>query len=169
MNEPLATNTGQAGGAPGAGDATGGGAGDATGGGGVPADLTSQQMIDKLGGMLGADAEGIQENERFQLQQQARNQIGDTKEIFKEYLPDATNGQTMDFIEGMMGNDTEMVIKAVMAAVKVMQEKEEQDAKTGAGDLNVQTGGSGKGAGGTQQASKSMNESVLRAADLFKN
>ena len=170
MNEPTAT--GQQGGGAAGGDPNaqaGGGApgADPNAQAGNPTDMSLQQMMDKLGGMLGADAEGVQEDEAWRLRQDARNQVDDAMRVFDDQLPDATNGMAMDFIEGMMAQDYTQVIKAVMAAVKVTQEKEETDERTSAGDLKVQTGGSGKQ--GEQKAAKTMGESVLNAADMFKN
>ena len=170
MNEPMATGQQggqQGGGAPPAGDQTGGGADpNAQGGAGNPTDMSTQQMMDKLGGLLGADAEGVAEDEAWRLRQDARNHIDDAMRVFDDQLPDATNGMAMDFIEGMMAQDYTQVIKAVMAAVKVSQEKEENDERTNASDLKVQTGGSGKQ--GEQKAAKSMGESIVNAADMFK-
>ena len=172
MNEPTAT--GQQGGTmPPGGDpnAGGGGADPNAGGGGAPTgnqpDMSTQQMMDKLGGLLGADAEGVAEEEAWRLRQDARNHIDDAMRVFDDQLPNATNGMAMDFIEGMMAQDYTQVIKAVMAAVKVSQEKEENDKRTGEGDLKVQTGGSGKQ--GEAKAPKNMGESILAAADQFKN
>ena len=168
MNEPTATGQ-QSGGAPVGGDPNAGGGGadpNAQGGAGNPTDMSTQQMMDKLGGLLGADAEGVAEDEAWRLRQDARNHIDDAMRVFDDQLPDATNGMAMDFIEGMMAQDYTQVIKAVMAAVKVSQEKEENDKRTNGGDLKVQTGGSGKQ--GEQKPPKTMGESILAAADQFK-
>ena len=56
MNEPMATGGGT--------QTNAGGAGNQTGG--VPS-LTTQQMMEKLGGILGADAECINEQERWRV------------------------------------------------------------------------------------------------------
>lgn len=172
MNEPTATGQ-QGGGAPpvgGAGDQTGGGApqGGGTPQGGAPAggDMSTQQMIDKFSGLLTSDPENVTEDEKFRIEQTARNKISDMREDLRETLPDATNGQMMDLIEGIMNEDVGMVVKAVMAAMKVAEEKQSQSAQERKGDLKVQTGGSGKQ--GEQKAAKSMGESVVNAADMFK-
>lgn len=128
--------------------------------------LTTQQMIEKLSGIMGAEAQGMTEAETFRIQQEARNQITDTREMFREELPDATNGQAMDFIEGMMSFDPARVIRALKAALRTEAEVTQNEARGGGEELHVQTGGSGRGSSGP--GIHSMGDAVVAAANLFR-
>lgn len=140
------------------------GQGDMTGQG---QELTTQQMIDKLAGILGGGSQqGMSEEEEFRIQQTARNFITDTQSVFRDELPEATRGQIMEFTEGLMSSDAGMIIRSVMAAMRTAEEKEANQEKTTGKDLPVQGGGGGKGVG--QKAPRNLDQAALLADNLFR-
>ena len=126
--------------------------------------LTNRQLIDRLVQARGGNEEGINEDQRFRIEQETRNFIDDVSNEFKEEFPDSTNLQRQQFIEGMLEVDAGKILRAVVGAVKTATEQEQ------AGDgepkpLNVMRGGSGKS---TENAPRSLNEAVMNIAGMFE-
>ena len=146
-----------------AGDQTGGAAGADEAGGG--AEISTQQMVDSLAKTLGAEAEGMDENQEFRVRQEARNMITDAQSSFSDILPDATRSQVNQMVDGMMNQDVGKLVNAIRDALKVTDEKQSNSRRASAGKINVQ--GTGNGKGGEQTAPKNMTEAVLNASRLF--
>lgn len=144
---------------------TGGGGDPNANGGGQEENLTTQQMVDSLAKMLGADAEGINENDEFRIQQQARNQITDLQSSISDELPDATRSQVNQMVAGMVNSDPIKVINAVRDAMKVEEENQTNARRANSGALKVQGGGNGKG--GETTTPRNMNEAVINASRMF--
>ena len=147
----------------GGGDPNAGG-GDPNAGGGDQSPST-QQIMDSLAKVMGAEAPGINENDEFRLRQEARNMIEDTQKSVRNELPDITESQINLFTEGMINQDPVQIINAVRDALKVMEESQANEKKQQAGSLNVQ--GTGNGKGGGQNAPRSLQEAALQASRLF--
>ena len=149
-----------AGGDPGAG---GGGqpGGDPGAGGGAP-ELTSQQMMDSVSKILGAEEEGVTEEQEWRIRQEARNMVSDIQKAAGDELPEATTSQINTLVDGIVNTDPVKIINAVRDAMKVAEETQANEKRSSAGSLKVQ--GTGDGKGQQQQAPRSMNEAILNAA-----
>lgn len=168
MQDPTMVNGGGTDPNAGGGDPNAGGGGDPNAGGGAGGQeeqLSTQQMVDGLAKVLGADAEGVDENQEFRIRQEARNQITDLQSSISDELPDATRSQVNQMVNGWINNDPVKVINAIRDAMKVEEEKQSNARRTNSRDLKVQ--GTGNGKGGETTAPKNMNEAVVNAARLF--
>ena len=149
----------------GGGDPNAGGAEPNAGGAGGEEQISTQQMVDSLAKVLGADAEGMDENGEFRIRQEARNQITDLQSSISDELPDATRSQVNQMVNGWVNNDPVKVINAVRDAMKVEEEKQTNARRSRVGDLKVQ--GAGNGKGNESAAPRNMNEAVINASRLF--
>ena len=154
-----------AGGDPGGDPAAAGGGDPAAAAGGAPQELTTQQMIDSVAKVMGADAEGMTEEQDFRIRQEARNMVTDIQSAVGDELPDATRSQVNQLVDGIMNTDPIRIINAVRDALKVTDEKQSNARKQSSGKLNIQ--GTGAGKGGEKVAPKSMAEAVVSAARQF--
>ena len=147
-------------------NAGGGGTDPNAGGAGAPEEqLSTQQMVDGLAKVLGADAEGVDENQEFRIRQEARNQITDLQSSISDELPDATRSQVNQMVAGWVNNDPVKVINAIRDAMKVEEEKQTNARRTNARDLKVQ--GTGNGKGGETTAPRNMSEAIVNASRMF--
>jgi len=145
------------------------------GGGGAPqdmmgggaGDMSTQQLIDHIMKLRGADEVGMNQEEEFRARQETRNFIMDTQAIFQEELPDATRSQMQQFSEGMINMDPAIIIRSVLDAARVMDEKDTNAMKMESKDLHVQGAGSGRG-GSARKSPRSVQEASLMASQLFR-
>lgn len=151
-----------AGGGAAGGDPNAGGGEQGAGGG---TELTTQQMVDGLAKVMGAEAQGITEEQEFRVRQEARNMITDVQSAVSDELPDATRSQVNQLVNGIVNTDPVMIINAVRDALKVAEEKQSNTAKQSMGALKIQ--GTGNGKGNEQGSPKSMNEASVMASRLF--
>lgn len=127
----------------------------------------ARKMLDALSrpGNVKFFPEGINENDEFRIQQQARNQITDLQSSISDELPDATRSQVNQLVDGMVNSDPVKIINAIRDAMKVEEEKQTNARRANSGALKVQGGGSGKGE--EAAAPRNMNEAILNASRLF--
>ena len=143
------------------------GAADPAAGGAPPgaAGMSTQEMIDALSKTMGADPEGMNEEQEFRVRQEARNMITDLQSSIGDELPDATRSQVNQMVQAWVSNDPIALINAMRDAMAVEEEKQTNARRNLGRDLRVQGTGAGKPEGGGSP--RSMGEAVISASRMF--
>ena len=133
------------------GDQTGGNAGggdDNAGGGGASDPLSRRQFLAELSTSqvdASAPAEGELTPEQVkEIQEITKQRVEDITMDFEDMFPEATRSQQQAYVRAAMEDDHAAMMKVTQDANKTTMEKDEQDRRKNAGDLNIQRTGSGK-------------------------
>lgn len=103
-----------------------------------------------------------------EIRDATRDYIEGVEMDFEDVLPDATRGQMQEYTQAALEGDHAKMIKIILDANKVVQEKEDQDRRESGDDLHVQRGGSGRGDDGNQSPT-SMRHAMAAAARGLRN
>lgn len=129
-------------------------------------ELTRRQFLDQVAtSQIAAQTpEGgeLTPEQQRDIREATREIISNAQDDFEDLIPDGTRSQKQAFAEAILENDPAKIINTVMDAVKVAQEKEEQERREESDDLHVQRGGSGKP--GESTAPTSLRGAMAQAA-----
>lgn len=128
-------------------------------------ELTTQQMLGAAAKILGVDATGMNEEQEWRIQQEARNLVSDIQQAIDDELPSATLSQVSLIVEGIVKTDTVRIIHAVRDALQIDRDMQAIEKRLSAGALKVQ--GTGDSNGGQQESPRNMGEAVVNASHAF--